>query len=402
MRISARDARRLAIAGQRLTGERRRPTRAGILATVRDIGYLQLDPTNVVARNPLLVLWSRIGRYDPALLDDLAARRELFETPSLILPMSDLALHLPTMRAYRRATDGRGPTTKGRLEGAGGGTWPTRAAAFLRANPALRREVLTRLRRDKLVPLAAFEDRAAVSWTSGGWNDARNVTMMLAILQRRREIVVAERRRGQKLWALADGWYPKVAPLPAPERARQATLRAVRAMGVASAKAFKWYYAFNRHLTANALASLVRGGEIVSVEIEDVPGTWYAPGDLERRLRALRDGWEGRTTLLSPFDSLILDRARLELLFGYRYRMEIYTPPHLRKLGYWAMPVLHGDRIVGSVDPKLDREKRVLIVNKVVREPGVPRGAMRAVRGAVDELAEFVGATRVTWPLAER
>jgi uncharacterized protein len=299
---------------------------------------------------------------------------------------------------YRRATDGVGPTTKGRLEGAGGGTWPTRAAAFLRSNPALRREVLTRLRRDKLVPLTAFEGRASFSWTSGEWNGARNVTMMLAVLQRRGEIVVAARRNGQKLWALADGWYPKVAPLAPAARAREGTLRSLSAMGLATVKNLKWYYAFNRHFTPEALARLEREGEVVRVEVEGVPGTWYATSDIERRLRRLRDEWEPRTTLLSPFDSLIMDRERTEALFGYRYRIEIYTPPHLRRLGFWAMPVLHGDRIVGSVDPKLDREKGELTVNKVVLEPGAPRSAMPAIRRAVDDLAEFVGAKRVRWP----
>ncbi|MDE3113890.1 MAG: YcaQ family DNA glycosylase [Chloroflexota bacterium] len=397
IRITPRDARRLAVAGQRLAAPPPRPTRARALALIRHIGYLQLDPTNVVARNPYLVLWSRLGRYDHALLDDLMRRRELFETPSLLLPMSDLPLHLAAMRAYRRATDGDGPTMRGRLEGAGGGTWPKRAAEFLRKNAALRRDVLARLRREGPLPLTAFEDRSEFSWTSGGWNNERNVTMMLAVLQRRGEVVVAGRRRGQKLWATAHGWYPEVAPLPSRERAREATLRAIRAMGIASAKAFKWYYAFNRYIDPDTLAALVREGALAAVEIEGLRGTWYAEGDLQRRLRVLRDGWEGRTTLLSPFDSLIMDRERLEALFGYRYRMEIYVPPQLRKLGYWAMPVLMGDAIVGSVDPKLDREKGVLVVNKVVLEPGAPARAKRAVRGALEELAEFVGAEKIAW-----
>ncbi len=162
-------------------------------------------------------------------------------------------------------------------------------------------------------------------------------------------------------------------------------------------KHFGWYYAFNRHFTKDALASLVRSGDVIEVEIDGLPGTWYATSDLERRLRDVRDGWEERTTLLSPFDSLIMDRARLETVFGYFYRMEIYVPPHLRTLGYWAMPVLHGDAIVGSVDPKLDRAKGILVVNKVVLRPGAPRGAKRAIRGAVEELADFVGATTVAW-----
>ena len=393
MRVSVSEARRLAITGQRLTGPRPRPTRGAILGLIRDIGYLQLDPTNVVARNPYLVLWSRLGPYDPALLDDLLTkRRELFETPSLILPTSDLPMHSATMREYRRVSAGRGWGPAGR------GKWAEVAAKWLAANQGLRRNVLTRLRREGPLPLTAFQDRAVVSWTSSGWNSDRNVAMMLAILQRRGEVVIAGRRRGHKLWARADAWLQNVKPLGPGARAREATLRALRAMGLATAKHLKWYYGFNRHLTPAAVAALEREGTVVPLEVEGVPGTWYTASDVDRRLRRVRDRWDGRTTLLSPFDNLIMDRARAEQLFGFRYRIEIYTPAHLRSRGFWAMPVLHGDRIIGSVDPRLDRASGELLVNKVVLEPDAPANAMRAISRSVAELADFVEAARVRWP----
>ena len=237
-----------------------------------------------------------------------------------------------------------------------------------------------------------------MSWTSGGWNDERNVTMMLAILQRRGEIVVAGRNRGRKLWTLADGWLPETVPLSMRALEREATLRALRATGVATLKQLRSHYAFARYVTQRALDALVREGAAAPVEITDAAwkGPHYAPADV-----AIRDRWEERTTLLSPFDNLIIDRARTEQLFGYRYRMEIYVPPHLRKIGYWAMPVLHGDRIVGSVDPRFDRARGELVVNKVVLEPGAPRNLMSHVKCAVEELAAFVGATKVRWLRAE-
>jgi hypothetical protein len=403
VRITVPDARRLAITAQRLAGARPKPTGGGILEVARDIGYLQLDPTNVVARNPLLVLWTRIGRYEARLLEDLVRRRAFFETVSLLVPMSDLAIHVAAMRAYRAATSpGAGPSPRGILPGAGGGTWPQRAAQLVAQNPQLRRRILARLKRDGPLPLAAFADRAMVSWTSGDRNDERNVTIMLAILQRRGEVVVAGRRRAQKVYALADGSLPKVALLSPSALAREATLRAARALGVATLKQLRAHYAFGEHVTADALASLERDGSLARVEIGDAskawPGRWYASGDVATRLRALRDEWNGRTTLLSPFDNLIIDRDRTEQLFGYRYRIEIYVPPHSRKRGYWAMPVLHDDRIVGSVDPRFDRARGELIVNKVVLEPGSPRTATRAMRRAVEELAGFVGAAKVAWP----
>ena len=394
VRITARDARRLAVAAQRLVNAPR-ATRAGILEVIRDIGYLQLDPINVVARNPQLVLWSRIGRYDPALLEGLLAKRELFETVSLIVPASDFPVHAATMRAYRLATTpGAARSRKGSLEGAGGGTWPLRAAKILALNPMLRRRVLARLRRAGPLPLTAFEDRAVVSWTSGAWDSERNVSWMLAILQRRGEVVVAGRRRGHKLWALADGWLPESRPLSGRALEREATLRALRALGVATLKQLRSHYAFERDVSQRALDALMREGAAVPVEIVDAAskGPWYALAG-----RPFRDAWEGRTTLLSPFDNLIIDRARTEQLFGYRYRMEIYVPLHLRKLGYFAMPVLSGDRIVGSVDPRFERARGELVVNQVVLLPGTPRNVRGEVERAVGELAAFVGAAKVRW-----
>ena len=403
VRITARDARRLAIAAQRLVGARPKPTRAGVLRTIREIAYLQLDPTNVVARNPYQVLWTRLGGYDRAILDGLMAKRDVFETPSLILPATDLHIHAATIRAYRRATDPRGidrPYRKG--DNAGGGTYARRARAWLAKNPHMRRSALARLRREGPLPLSAFEDRAVVSWTSGGWNDERNVTMLLAILQRRGEIVVAGRQRGQKLYAAADGWLAGVRPLSGASLEREATRRALDILQVATPRDLRWQYSFGRHTSLKAIAALERRGEIVRVEIAgaDGPlrGTWFAPPDIERRVREVNEEWEPRTALLSPFDNLIIDRDRLEALFGFFYRMEIYVPPKLRKRGYWAMPVLMGDEIVGSVDPRMDREQGVLIVNQVVLEPRAPRTAMRAIRGAVDELAEWLGASEVRWP----
>ncbi len=399
VRLTKGDARRLAIAAQRLAGARPTPTRAGLLRLIREISYLQLDPTNVVARNPYQVLWSRLGAYDMKVADDLLRRGALFETPSLILPASDLHIHAATMRAYRRATDpgGRG-TQYRRGDNAGGGTWARYARVWLTKNRHLRREALARLRRDGPLPLSAFEDRAIVSWTSGGWNNDRNLTMLLAILQRRGEIVVAERRRGQKVYVVADGWLKDVRPLSGSALAREATRRALRILQVATPKQLRWQYSFGRLVTPEAIAALEGAGEIVRVEVEGARGTWYALPDVERRARELRDGWEGRTTLLSPFDNLIIDRDRTLAFFDYFYRMEIYVPPKLRKLGYWAMPVLMEDRIVGSADPRMDRERGVLHVNKVVLQPDAPKDAMRRVRGAVDELAEWLGASSVRWP----
>lgn len=402
-RIGLADARRLAIAAQGLAGTPPRPTRGRVLRLIREISYLQLDPTNVVARNPYQVLQSRLGTYDPAILDALLRRRELFETPSLILPASDLHIHAAGMRAYRRATDPRGSGGRySRGDNAGGGIYWERAQRWLTKNRHIRAEVLQRLRREGPLPLSAFEGEK-VSWTEGEWDAERNFTMALAILQRRGEVVVAGRRRGQKLYAASDGWLSGVRPLRGVPLAREATRRALAVLQVATLKQLRWQYAFGRHVTPEAIAALARDGEIERVEIEGLPARtpyWALAGVAERARRISRE-WEARTTLLSPFDNLIIDRDRTQAFFEYFYRMEIYVPPAKRKLGYWAMPILHGDRIVGSVDARVDRIRGVLIVNRVVLLD-TSRSVRRSLRDAVEALAAFAGATAVEWPSRTR
>jgi len=210
--------------------------------------YLQLDPTNVVALQSQLVLWTRLGRYDPALLEVCSRSASSSKRSRSSSPTSDLPVHSATMRAYRRAT-ARAPPDR-RTAGL-----PARAAApgrsarrgFLAQKPATpaQRAPSWRLRRERPASLTAFEDRAVVSWTSGRWNDERNVTRMLAILQRRGEVVIAGRSRGRKLWTLAQGWLPKAVPLPGPALEREATLRALRATGRVDVEAAALALAFS-------------------------------------------------------------------------------------------------------------------------------------------------------------
>jgi uncharacterized protein YcaQ len=324
------------------------------------------------------VLWSRLGRYKLADLERLMWKdRAFFEYITFIAPTSDLPLHALRMRAMR----------------SGDGPYAARITEWVARNAQLRRHVVGRLRKEGPLPLNAFEDRSIHSWTSSGWNADRNVSQMLSFLVRLGEVTIGGRASGRRFFTLAKDWFPKVKPLSSVVAARHATERALAATGVATFQELRRVYALGRFVTAEALARLERDGFARRVEVAGLRGPHFALSDL-------RATESDRTTLLSPFDNLIIDRQRTEHLFGMRYRMEIYVPKHLRVRGFWAMPILHRDRLIGTVDPKMDRQRGVLEVVTFHLERDAPRdrATRRAIEDAVDDLAAFTGASEVAWP----
>ena len=332
----------------------------------------------MVARNQLLVLWSRLGQYKIADLDRVMWKdRALFEYITFIAPISDLPLHALRMQGIRR----------------GDSSYAGRMTSWVKRNAALRRHVLDRLRKEGPLPVGAFEDRSIHSWTSSGWTGDRNVSQMLSFLIRLGEVTVGGRASGKRLFTLAKGWFPAVKPLSPTAAARLATERALAATGVATFRELQLVYALGRFVTKEALMRLERECVAKQVEISGLRGPYFA-------LANARATESERTTLLSPFDNLIIDRQRTETLFGMRYRMEIYVPKHLRVRGFWAMPILHGDRLIGTVDPKIDRQRGVLdvVTFRLERDAPRDRATRRAIEDAVDDLAAFTGAREVAWP----
>jgi uncharacterized protein YcaQ len=323
--------RRIAIRAQALDGSVR-----NVLEAVRRLGRLQIDPIARVAPTQHLVLWSRLGPYDRAELDRLLAARELYEWSAFVYPKEAL----PALRSLQR----RWPP--------GNGAWPVRIREWLKANASFRRYVLRELERNGPMRSRQFEDRAAVPWASNHpwWGD-RSVSIMLELLEARGDIAVVGRDGRQRLFDLSQRWYGTTKPLPAAE-----------------ADAYFAAERFRSH----------------GVELRR--GTWHVhPGGDDRPVR--------RTTLLSPFDRLIHDRKRAEALWGFRYRIEIYVPKEQRKYGYFVLPVLHNDKLVGRIDPAFDRKTSVLRINAVHWENG-PVPIERPVRS----LARFLGAKEVVWP----
>ncbi|MGZ4152912.1 MAG: winged helix-turn-helix domain-containing protein [Actinomycetota bacterium] len=372
LELSNEQARRVAIRGQRLTLPRPR----SILDVVRGLFFVQIDPTSSVARTEHLVLWSRLGhRYRVADLERLLWQdKELFEFNAYIVPASDYPLHRPSMRGYLRGERGR----------------ERYVASWLEANASFRRHILKRLRDDGPLRTRDIENRAVEGWRTGGWNDESNDTaMMLEVLWRRGEVMIVGREGQQRIWDLAERRLPVHQRRPAAEIARDFLERRLRATGIAQPRTFAQFGGHRPAGWERALARLEREGIAVPVRVEGLRGTWLAHGEL------LEGRFRGRAALLSPFDQLIHDRARTEALFGFRYRLEIYVPKDEREYGYFVLPILFGERLVGRLDPAFDRSARVLRVRRVWAEAGAPAEAGEAIAGELSSLGRWLGASRI-------
>ena len=389
--IPVSHAGQLAITRQGLAGNHR-PT--DVLDLVRQICWLQLDPINVLARSHLLVLWSRLGSFDRAELDRLLwTDRALFEywahAASIVLT-EDYPLHAGMMRNWiRRETP-----------------WAKRFGEWADQNRSLRRHVLAEVRRNGPVASRTFEDRAAESWRSTGWTRDRNVGRMLDYLWTTGIVMVAGRAGNEKLWDLAERCLPPWTPrdrLTPLEITRRAAQRSIRALGVARPRDIANHFIRGRYTDLpRVLQELERAGAIVPVSVVDgkqaLRGSWYIHADDLPLVEELgKGGWVPRSTLLSPFDNLICDRARTKDLFGFDFRIEIYVPAGKRQHGYYVLPFLHGDRFAGRVDLALDRAQGRLLVRAAHAEPRADGEAARALAATVKELAGFLGAQTIKY-----
>jgi len=298
--VSPAEARRIAVRAQLLDG-----TATSVLDTVRGLGYLQIDPISTVAPPQQLVLWSRLGPYDLAELDRLLwEERKLFEWNAYIRPIEDL----PLIRARMRRKRGKY-------------SWERRGAEFMQKNAGYKRYVLNELERRGPLLSRELDDHSVRTWKSHGWHGSRNTSMLLDILHGRGVVAIVGRRNGQRLWDLAERWYPETETIPLREADRLLAEKRFRALGV--------------RLT---------------------PQGWEAHPE------AVGGPVPERVTLLSPFDRLVHDRDRTEALFDFRYRLEMYVPKARREYGYYVLPILVGDRLVGRVEPRFDRKTRTLEV----------------------------------------
>ena len=263
---------------------------------------------------------------------------------------------------------------------------------WLAANATFRRYVLRELRRRGPLRSRDLEDRAMVPWRGGGWNDdlPRHVSMLLDLLWHRGEIMIVGRDGQERLWDLAERSVPVKEPrLPQREVARRIVERQLRARGIATADQFGWAFDGRPPGWERALAELVREGIAVPAEVRGLNAAWFAHAEL------LDLPFGPRSVLLSPFDDLVSDRDHTEALFDFFFRLEIYVPKAKRRWGYFVLPILHGDRLIGRIDPKFDRGTGILYINAVHAEEGAATSAGAAVARCIRELAGWLGARDV-------
>ncbi|GAA6525565.1 crosslink repair DNA glycosylase YcaQ family protein [Intrasporangium sp. DVR] len=354
-RLTREQARRIAVRAQLL--DLPRPT--DLVEVVRQLTLLQLDPTAAVAPSADLVAWSRLGSaYQPAHLKSaLEADRSLVELNALIRPTEDLPLHL--------------------ADAAEVPAYPA-ARAWFEANAPFRRDLLARLEAEGPLPSKALPDTSVVPWPSTGWTNNRNVTQMLEYLVQRGEVAVAGRQGRQRVFDLAGRVYPADLPhLTVAEARRRRDEKRLRALGIARATG-----------TAVPVEPATVGAAGVPAVVDGVDGEWRVdPGALDR----VDEPFHGRAALLSPFDRLIHDRKRALELFGFDYTLEMYKPATRRRWGYFALPVLHSDRLVGKVDARADRKAGVLRVEAIHEDVRFTAALRAAVAGELDDLAAWLG-----------
>jgi len=349
-------ARRIAVRAQLLDADRP----GDVIGVAEQLGAIKIDPTATIAPAEQTILWSRIGSgFESAQLSKaVEIDRLLFEFDGAFRPVSLLPLMLPAMRQWPRR-----PKTR----------------EWLDANRAFRADVLARLRAEGPLLASQIPDTAEVTRPPDGWYGANQVPIMLEFLQRQGEVAVVGREGRSRRWDLAERVYPQNLPEYTPEEAeRLLDERRLQAAGIAKQKS-PW-------------TPVGEAGEPAAVE----GSKWKFRVDPEA-LAALEEDDGGRVAFLSPFDCMLFDRPRLEEVFEFTYVLEQFKPKPQRVYGFFAHPILLGDRFVGMLDAEVNREEETLTVNAVHEFLPFEAEEDEMVRAEITDLAEWLGVTVRAW-----
>jgi uncharacterized protein len=384
LRLTASVARLLHVAAQGLDRRlRRRATKHDVLESIRRMGVLQIDTISVVARSPYLVLFSRLGTYEPRWLDALLAEGKLFEYwahEASFIPIEDY----PLFRHNMLRPDGMG--------------WKYRTAWVEQHAHELER-VLDHIRAYGPVRSADFERREGGASGWWGWKPEKRA---LEYLLTAGELMVARRQSFQRVYDLRErvhpDWNDELLP-PQDEAERQLVLRAVHALGVTTSAWVADYFRMDRRRTPARVHALADAGELIEVHVDGWHDVAYIHPAHHQAAEAAADGALKPllTTLLSPFDPLVWDRGRARTVFGFDYRLECYTPAPKRKYGYFVLPLLRRGALVGRLDTKAHRHDDRFEVRSLFLEPGVrvTDALLRDTASALREAAVWHGTPEV-------
>ena len=383
--ISKKTARRLALHAQLLDGKTKiKKGKEGVAQAIGHLGYVQIDTISVIERAHHHTLWTRVPGYTPSQLHEVQAKdRTIFEYwghAASYLPMSDYRFYIPMMRSF---LDPKGGWYRG---------WGEKYGSHI--EPVLKciREEGPKAARD-------FENPAE-GRRKGPWWDWKPAKAALELLFWRGELMIRERQGFQRIYDLTERVLPEgtdTQPPTADELGRFIVRRALTALGVASEKEIRDYIRIgDKSIVANALKEMLAASEIVRLSVEGQSGVVYALPKVLEEVRRFRTA-APRVRLLSPFDNLVIFRSRLKERFDFDYTFECYVPRGKRNHGYFVLPILFGERIVGRLDPKADRKTRTFIVRQLFLEPGVDAadGLLPELGRALGDFARFNGCENV-------
>ena len=394
--VSPELVRCLCVTKQRLAG--RQPTRAsteGILSVVRDVAYVQWDPVSIVAPSHVLTLWNRVGDFRLSDLERLLwSQKKLFEhwTPQAsIVLMEEYPLYASLMERYPSSLSG---------------SWKShevQAKKFLTGHAGLHKKMLSELEKGPLL-VSQFEDYRTKR--ADEWAPTSDVSHMLFHMLMLGEVMVVGHDGNQNVWGLTSQFLPSWAKrkaLPEGEFESQAAQRAIRALGTATPPEINYYFVRGRYRDLKGtVARLEADSMIRRVNVQGFRGRearYVHEKDLPLLESLKTEGLEPRVSLLPPFDNLVCSQARTKRVFDFGYVREQFLPEEKRRFGTYVLPILWGDRLIGRIDPRLDKQRGRLMINSVHAEMGAPsdREVSSKIAERIQDLAEFLGAREVVY-----
>ena len=371
-KLSLDRARRIVIRSQLLSNSNQLAGKDGVVQTIEHLGYLQIDTIAVVERAHHHTLWTRCPDYQPSFLHDLAAiDRRIFEYWAhaiAFLPMSDYRFYIPRMKRHRISNR----------------AW---LSEWKQKHRHVLDQVLNRIRVEGALTSKDFELPPGTK--RGTWWDWKPTKRALEILFWQGHLMISERKNFQKVYDLTERVLPPPTDTTNPteeELGRFHVCRALGGLGVAQEREIRdAFHIANRSLIVKTLEEMRQSKEVIPLSVEGLDGTYYV---LAKTLEREDTPLSSRAHILSPFDNLTIQRNRMARLFGFKYTLECYLPEAKRKYGYFVLPILWRDELIGRLDSKADRKTNNFLVKKLWFEPGF-QAFDKALPAFAETLARF-------------